>query len=177
MAGGSIAHADRLILEAATGTRPLTRDELRQVAEHVALAGFRPGTASPARGLSGLEWQGRTLHRSDRISAAERHYLRHAVVRQEWPLGTSLTDYIESIRYMVQDDRSGVFTSRYRGRQQVGFVRWSPELQGPDGSAWVLVEYRVGVGHWVTAYQPQEGLRALRSTEREDLRWLQQPRT
>lgn len=83
IAGGSTSEVDRLILDAATGARALTPGELRQVIKHVARAGFDPAPTSNARGLSGISWGGRMLRGSDRITAAERHYLRHVVRRQE----------------------------------------------------------------------------------------------
>jgi hypothetical protein len=69
---------DRLILEAASGARRLSRRELQRIREHVARAGFDPAV-----------YRGRT--------AAERHYAKHAIGRQEWPDRTTLARYAESI--------------------------------------------------------------------------------
>ena len=167
---------DRLMLEAATGARRLTRDELRQVLEYVAQAGFAPTPDVRAKGLAGISWQGRILRGSDRITAAERHYLEHVMQVQEWPPGTSLQDYLDSIRDVILDNRSGAFTSRYFGQWQLGVVGRSGSLQGPDGHPWILVEHRVGLKYWVTAFQLKDGLRALRAPERTDARWLRRPR-
>ncbi|MBA2448363.1 MAG: hypothetical protein H0V51_10090, partial [Chloroflexi bacterium] len=40
----------------------------------------------------------------------------------------------------------------------------------------VLVDYRLATGHWVTAFQPEQDLAALRDPRREDVRWLRPPR-
>lgn len=132
---------DRLILEAATGTRRLTAAELQRVLAHVARAGFDPNAMERVRGrLAGAVWQERLLAGRDMLPPAELHYLWHTVVRQEWPAGISLGEYIASIRRVLLDRGGGVFTSRYQGSWQLGVVRRSGELRGPRGWAWVLVE-------------------------------------
>jgi hypothetical protein len=170
------AEAHRLILDSAVSGRRLMRAELRRVLEHVALSGFDPNAREQARGrLAGIVWQGRSLRGSDLLPPAEAHYLQHVVREQSWPAGTSLQEYVESIRRVILDDSSGVFTSQYQSTWQLGIVRRSGMLRGPTGHNWVLVEYRVATGHWVTAYQiaqqpqPQDPRRDL-------LRWLRRPR-
>lgn len=61
-----------------------------------------------------------------------------------------------------------------RGELQVGIVGPSGAWRDPGGQAWILVEYRVGLGHWVTALQID--IQDLASPRRSDLRWLKQPR-
>jgi hypothetical protein len=173
----SLAKADRLILAAARGSRRLARRELQRVLEHVAQAGFDPAARERARGrLSGIVWQGRTLQGDDMLSPAEVHYLGHVILRQEWPAGTDLAEYIESARAIVLDRASGVFSSRYQGAWQLGVVRRSGNLRGPLGSDWVLVEYRLATGHWTTVYQPARGLQELQEPRRSHVRWLRRPR-
>ena len=150
-----LSDEDRLILEAASGARALTADEVAGIVGHVAGAGFDPAVH-----------RGRT--------AAERHYRKHVVDFQEWPDGTSLASYLASIDAVVRDGRSGLFTSRYRGAYQLGIVRRTYDLRGPRGLEYVLVEYRLDVGFWVTAYQIV-GLRDLQGPPRTELRWLRQP--
>lgn len=54
-AGGSLPRADQLILGASTGARSLSDEELREVLEHVAQAGFDPKARERARGeLAGI---------------------------------------------------------------------------------------------------------------------------
>lgn len=170
------SEADRLILAAATGVRELTPDELRRVLEHVAQAGFDPNARERARGLlAGLEWQGRAVRGRDMLSPSEAHYLRHVVKVQEWPSGTTLQAYLDSIRAVVLDPRSGVLTCRYQASWQLTVVRRSAALQGPLHLDWILVDYRVAMGHWVTAYQPVQGLLVLQAPVRTDIQWLRRP--
>jgi hypothetical protein len=166
----------RLIDEAAEGTRRLSNDELMQIVWHIGGAGFDPYAREQVRGsLAGTRWRGKVLRGRDRLPPLERHYLRH-VVQQQWPEHTSLQGYAASIRDVIRDPTSGVFTSRYQGAWQVGVVRLSRSLRGPGGSEWILIEYRTKTGHWVTAYQPAAGLAELQNPRRENVRWLRQPR-
>ena len=176
--GDPLVEPDRLIVEAATGARELSPDELRRVLEHVAGAGFHPAANAPAGGrLAGLVWQGRVLRGSDRLTAAEVHYLRHTVAQQEWPPGTTLDDYLTSVREVILDPTSGALTSRLSGQfWQLALVRRSGALRGPEGYEWLMVEYRVELGHWTTAFQLRDGLPAVTANpERQRQRWLRHP--
>jgi hypothetical protein len=156
IAGGALSSPDRLILESATGARSLSEDELRLVLSHVAQAGFDP-----------------IIYR--RRSAAEHHYQKHVVRQQEWPSETTLDDYLRSVRKVILDARSGLFTSRYQRAYQLGVIRPSSALRGPRGFDYVLVEYRLDLGRWVTAHQVARGLAEIQSPQRTELRWLRQP--
>jgi hypothetical protein len=174
-AGSGPLDAARLIVEAATGARQLTPDEVQRVLERVAAAEFDPSALERARGrLAGQIWRGAKLAAGTMLSPAEAHYLRHVVVGQEWPTGLSLQEYVESIRSVILDPSSGVAVSRYQGAWQLSVLRRSESLRGPHGSEWVLVEYRVATGHWVTAFQPSPGLLVLQDPSRTDVRWLRQ---
>ncbi|HEX5503766.1 MAG TPA: hypothetical protein VFW96_14175 [Thermomicrobiales bacterium] len=169
-----LAAANRLLLAAAEGRRRLDGDELRSVLEQVAPAGFHPTSLEQARGrLRGIAWRGRVLAGRDRLPAAEAHYLRHVVVGQEWPAGTTLTQYLASIRDVILDPASGVLIGRYSGEWQLTVVRRSGALRGSQGFEWVMVDYRVSIGHWVTAHQLAAGLSAVTASPlRERLQWL-----
>jgi hypothetical protein len=176
-AGDLAAEAERLILEAATRARDLSADELQRVLEHVARAGFYTATLTTAGGrLRGLVWRGRTLRGRDRLTPAEAHHLRHVVARRDWPAATSLADYLDSIRNIVLDPASGVLVSLLDGEWQLIVVRRSGTLRGPQGYEWVMVDYRVSVGAWMTAHQLGEGLASITDSPRRDnLRWLRLP--
>lgn len=169
---------DRLILEFATGSRPVTESELANILEHVAHAGFDPTPNAMAGGrLAGLTWQGRVLRGRDRLSSAEVHYLRHVAVRGEWPTGTSLEQYLHSARTVIGDPATGVLVSRYdKVYWQLTAVRLSGDLKGPQGYDWVAVEYRLETGYWVTAYQPEGGLAGITGNpRRQEQQWLRSP--
>lgn len=150
---------DSLILQAALGRHPLTRRELRDILEHVARAGFNlQATETAHSDLAGIVWQGHLLTATDRIRPDHRHFLKHVVVDQEWPLDTGLEEYVDSISDVVLDPTAGVCTNQYLGAWSLAIVRESRELRGPGGHDWVLVQYRLGWRHWVTAFQPAKGL-------------------
>lgn len=166
-----IHHLIREVAE--TGRRP-TDVEVQRLREHIAQAGFHP--LSLARGggrVAGLSWRGRALRGSDPLTTAEVHYLWHVVRRREWPPGVELEAYLQSARDVVLDPTSGVFLSRYEGQLQVGLIGASGALRGPGGRSSVLIEYRVELGHWVTAFQIE--LADLSPPRRSEFRWLLMP--
>jgi hypothetical protein len=174
---GATPEADRLILEAATAPRDLDAAELALVLQHVARAGFDPDALERVGGrLAGVPWQGRVLKGGDRLPPAEVHYLRHVVAQDEWPEGTTLAEYLQSMRAAILDRASGVFVSRFGGNWQIAVICPSRDLRGPGGHEWVMVEYRVTTGLWVTGFQPAQGLaQATQDPQREAGRWLRRP--
>ncbi len=149
MVGRVPVAADALLLAAATGARRLSAQELAIVLAHVAQAGFDPQARERARGqLAGLVWRGQVLEGSTLLPPVERHYLKHVLVQREWPEGTTLERYTESIRAVVLDPASGVATRCYEGRAwQLSIVRRSGALRGPADHQWILVDYRPETGH------------------------------
>lgn len=165
---------DQLILEAVTGARRLTREELHEVLEHVARAGFDPNARERARGeLAGIVWQGQVLRGSTLLPPAERHYVKHVLLRREWPTGTSLEDYLESARQTILNSGSSVFVSAYQGQWQLAVIGKSGSWRGPHGNEFIVVEYRVETGHWTTVFQPRDMYTDfIRTAGRERVRWL-----
>jgi hypothetical protein len=163
-----------LIVAAGRRERDLSGEELERVLGHIARVGFDPDARERVRGtIVGLERPtGGRVQRGDRLPPAEVHYLRHVVARREWPDGSTLAGYLRSISRVIADPDSGVFVSRYQGAWQLGVVRESRELRGPNGFTWLLVDYRVQTGHWTTAHQLRDGLAGLAIPGREEIRWL-----
>lgn len=150
--------------------RLLCGTPLRSILFHIGNAGFdpRPLERAGAR-LAGVAWQGRVLATGDRLLPLEAHYLRHVVVQQEWPVGTTTSDYEQSLRAVILHPECGVYFTRYRTRWQLACVRYLP-LYG-----WRMVEYRVQAGHWMTGFHPINGLKHFDRPERKYGRWLRQP--
>jgi hypothetical protein len=160
------------LLNTLTGTRALTDADLAAIATHLSGVGFSPAPTERAGGrLAGLLWQGRVLRGSDRLTPADAHYLRHVVVQREWPIGTTLAQFLASLATVVRDPTSGMVGSRFRGQWHVGVIRHSRALQGPRGYPYVFVDYRVSFGYWMTALQPVTGLAYLHDRARSDLQW------
>ena len=154
-AGGSPSRADQLILAAATGARRLSDEELREVLEHVAHAGFDP---RPDR-------RGRT--------AAEKHFRKHVIEQREWPEDTTFEQYLASARMVVLDPRSSIMTSQYYREHQLAVIGPSGSMRGPKGGDWIVVEYRLGLGHWTTVFQPEDLQHDfIHVPRRENVRWL-----
>ncbi len=170
--------ANRLIFEAATGGRQLTPDELQQTVDHMAQVGFDPDAQEDVGGrLVGLSWKGRIVQSGDRLSSAEVHYLRHVVLQKEWPDGTTYEAYLDSLEKVIKDPQSGLLVNQFRDRGwQLTIVGRSGSMRGPAGSEWIMIEYRLSTGHWVTAFQPREGLDYLEMPERSQKLWLRRPR-
>lgn len=148
------AGIDQLIALAAMGERDLSPQELQQVLEHVAAAGFDPVS----------------LVRRSQLTIAEAHFIKHA---GEWTLGTTLADYLASARRTVRE-ADAIVTHQYRGQWQIGFLRESGAERGNSGADFVLVQYRLTIGRWVTVHQPQRGLQVFADENVEAARWLRQ---
>jgi len=175
---GNFSDTSRLILEAAASGRHLTGDELQQVIQHVAQAGFDSTAIEDVGGrLVGLIWKDHRIRTGDSLPPAEVHYLRHVAVQSEWPLGTAYDEYLASLRDVILDPQTGFLINQFRDRGwQLTAIRSSGSLQGPAGRDWIVIEYRLATGHWVTAFQPREGLAYLERPERRQTIWLRRPR-
>jgi hypothetical protein len=177
MASDDVNHdIARLLPGVADANRQVIDVELRLVLDQVAAAGFDPLARETARRpLQGQVWQGQTITTKTRLPPAVRHWLLHARVNAEWPVGTTLHQYVESLRQVILDPDSGVFVNRYRGALSLGVIRQTRDLHGPGGYDWILVQYRVATGHWTTGFQPADGLDEIDAPEWEDVRWLRRP--
>ncbi len=177
-ADSASARLDRHILEASRGERQLTPNSLGEIQKHVAHAWYNlTWKLRISRELVGTQWRGRVLQPGDELTTDVVHYLKHAVVRQEWPPGMAFAAYRESLRDVIRDPDSGLLTSTYRDKGcHLSIIRRSRELQGPGGYEWLLVEYRVSTGNIATAFQLEEGLEYLKRFGRSEQRWLRRPR-
>ncbi|KPL70106.1 hypothetical protein ADN00_18870 [Ornatilinea apprima] len=163
---------DDLVHIAGIGLRKLTPGELDRVVRHVANAGFSSTEMMRVRmPIRGQFWNGKWLGTDDRIPTDVGHYLKHVVVNQEWPDGTTLKDYKRSLREVILDPASDIFVSKYNDAWQIGFIRESREWQGLRGKDFILVEYKVQYGYWTTGFQPQNLSRQV-FEGRESIVWL-----
>jgi hypothetical protein len=172
-----LGNVDRLIVSAATGASALDSERLLLIREHVSGAGFSASRYLVGGRLEGIIWNGQALRRTDEPTAAEVHYLRHSVLRKEWPRGTTLKGYLRSLREVILDPASGLLTSVWHHRVwHLSILRRSGPERGPEGHEWLLVEYEVEAGRWTTAFQLDDGLAFLMADRRrKEQRWLQQP--
>lgn len=169
----------RRILAAATDpARLLAEEELARVVRHIAGAGFDPHALERARGnlVGALRPNGEGVAPRDRLGPGEIHYLRHVVVGREWPDGTTPEEYFSNAASIVRDPSSRIFASRYQGVWQCGFIAKNVLPWGPQGKAWIIVDYRLSTGHWTTVFQwghgPENLADPILDARREELRWL-----
>ncbi len=162
-----------LIRVAGLGLRELSDDELRKIVEKVAKAGFnREHTSLVKPEMAGLVWKGKPLEVGERLPADEWHFVKHVLARQEWPEGTSLDEYLESLRAVIRNPESSIMVSRYQGIYwQIAFIAESGRWRGVGGSDFILVEYRDGYGFWITGFQPVDLQKQLH-VHRSDIWWL-----
>ncbi len=166
----------RLLLAAVANQHHITDVELNEIIGHVADAGFDPMARETARRpLQGQVWRGQRINAKTRLPPEVRHWLLHACVNREWPPGTTLRDYTNSLRQVVLDPDSGTFINQYKGELSLGIIRETRELRGPGGYAWLLVQYRVATGHWTTAFQPAAGIDEIAAPEWGSVIWLRRP--
>ncbi|MCE5209845.1 MAG: phage head morphogenesis protein [Chloroflexi bacterium] len=166
--------ADDLIRVAGLGLRGLSPSELNKVVRHVAEAGFEPGGQQKiSTMLAGQIWEGKVLQKGEFIKPDVAHYLKHVTVSKEWPEGTNLEEYLQSLKNIVEDPNSDIFISKYNDAWQVGFVGKSGKWQGAKGNSFIFVEYKVKYGYWVTGFQPKDiETQVLNYKEREILKWI-----
>ena len=167
---------DEMIFDLAAGVRDPTGQDLEKIRLHVAEAGFDPTRMLPAdqRVVGMHSSRGSVIRQGDPLSTGELHYLRHAVRQEEWPVGTSLGRYQDSLSALAASLRVGILL------RQIAHFGWhvtiigrSGRWKGRLGSDWMIVEYRVSDGYWVTGYQPRDGL--LFANRRPRRRWLRLP--
>jgi hypothetical protein len=166
-------NAEELIKFASLDLRPLTRVEIGKITNLVAERGFNDNLLEKAGGrLTGLEWQGNTIKGSDMMGSGIVHYLRHVVAGNEWPAGTTIDQYYDSISQVIKDNQTKIFVSRYSGELQIGFTRESGEYAGIKSRGLFFVEYRLKTGQVVTANQAKIIDDIINASERSDLRWI-----
>ena len=167
---------NELIIEIAESGRQATDGEIRRIREHVAGVGYEPGGMTKAgRIVAGLWWQGRRIRSNDRIENSVAHFLRHVAARPEWPIGTTFSEYISSLRHVIEDPEGGIFVERVYGQWRLSFMARAYDAAGPRSGGWILVGYPVEYGYWSTSYQPKVGLRHFTLNEAEGERWIRHP--
>jgi len=169
--------AHRIINDLAATGRPATDQEITIIRQHLAAAGFDPNAREELGGRRTTElWKGKELKGSDRLPPLEVKYIRHVLHKDEWPPGTTIDEFERSVREAVLSPDGGVFLSRYKGEQGVGFVARSGSWRGPSGLNWILVDYRLAQGHIMTAYQVATLAEITGHEQRSEMRWLRLPK-
>lgn len=165
--------ADDLIRVAGLELRELTPSEVNRIVEKIGELGLCHDPIQKVdNSTAGLVWKGKALQIGEMVSPEEAHYLKHVMVREEWPEETTLDEYVSSLRQVIENPNSSIFISKYDGNWQIGFIGESGKWQGSKGHKFILVEYRVKYGYWVTGFQP-EFIEKQIIQKRETILWIQ----
>jgi len=100
----------------------------------------------------------------------------HVEDNLEWPRGTTPDEYLESLRAVVLDERSGLYLEYSEDDLDwtvyvVGRVRRA--WYGPASAGWVVVIFNADRSLWVTGFQPERGIDYV--TDRDGF-WVRSPR-
>jgi hypothetical protein len=165
---------DELIEELIRTGRDVTNAELRELRRLVADAGFGPNAISPAGGdVAGLVWQGMNIASGDWLPNETLHFLKHVVAGQEWPTGTSLDEYVQSLRDTILEEEGAVSMEQVHTFHRLTFLSSSNRWRGPNGGPWILVGYNINYAYWSTGFQPKQRQISFIQEERSNRRWLQ----
>jgi len=133
---------DDLVRVAGLGLRELTPKEVNTITRYIAQGQFEPnGKQRVVNLLSGQVWDRRKLEKGDMVEPGVIHYLKHVVVEKEWPSETNYEQYVQSLKDIIENPKSGIFVSKYNEAWQVGFIGESGKWQGDGGFSHILVEY------------------------------------
>ncbi len=133
-----------LIEELLDTGREATDAEITMTRHAVSASGFDPLAKSRVRGpLVGATLGGHVLARGDMLPNDVWHYVKHVVVGFEWPAGTTMSQYISSLREVINDASNPILLDVMYGIPRLTFFGPGGSSTGPEGGEWILVGYDV----------------------------------
>lgn len=152
--GGWSDHpVDRLIRNAVNEYRKLNEQELRYIIKHVATRPLDDRVVrvkGEIRRLPG-KWKGTPFTDLLRLSLAEIHLIERTVMNQQWPLDTTLEQYIYDLWQAVKNAEQ-IYTYTFNGQPYIGFLA-SNHVKGPNSEPFLWVAYSAAYGVIRTGYQ------------------------
>lgn len=147
--------ADAIILDLITTGHQATADELEAIIAHVARASFASYLSRvPTKVRQALGQQGVSC--PARMPSVEWHLLERVYLDQQWPPGTTTTQYVHDLHQAVLHPDAEVWTYRYFGQPSAGFLSPS-HVQGLPGSErYLFVAYSPTFGTLTTGYQASD---------------------
>jgi len=185
-AGAGSPEAERaaiaaLVRDVAESGREIADEELRRLRKYlVSWTLDRPLRIVADSETWGYPWPGPDdppILPADQLDQREAKYLKHVVHRGEWPVGTSIDEYMATLRHVVLDENGGVYLERDADSWKVTFVARTPRRRGARGGDYIIVAFLPEKDRWLTGFRPTEGLTAI--TRRPSIggaRWLKRPR-
>ncbi len=167
-----------LIRDIGESGRDITDEELQRLRTYLAAVSLaRPSVARVDDGAGGLMWEGHILKGGDWMPRLAAKYLKHVMLNREWPDGTTIEEYAESLAEAVQDPTGGVYVERDEDTWKVTCVARSHRWTGRHGAAYIVVAFLPAKDPWLTGFQPDRGLRYITQDQlRTSGRWLRRPR-
>jgi hypothetical protein len=166
--------SEELVARLVTGpARPIRADLRALRARAVTKALLRSYEIPAPPEIHGELLGGRVIRAGDPIDVRLAKYLQHAVREEQWPAGTTFSEFVASLEDVVRSDRSGVYADRRSSGWVVTFVGRSDIWEGLDGGPYIVVLYDCAHERLVTAFQPTRGLRYVEDNARvTDGLWL-----
>lgn len=133
-----------------------TTQELAQLVTHVAQAPFSTRLIkvnprfSQALATSGIQLA------EPYLSSIALHLLKRVYIEQQWPVGTTTTQYLADLQQAVQHPACAIYTYRWQGESFVSFL--APSQQPSNASVrnpqhFIFVAYSADYGTIKTGFQ------------------------
>lgn len=158
--------------------RRIADDELARLRAYLAnhtLA--RPNRAQVDAEVGGHYWIGRVVMPGEWMDRRDAKYLKHVVGLGEWPDGTTVEEYMQSLFEALMDPGAGLAIERDVGSWKLTFAARSRQWRGPLGGPYIVVPFLPEKDLWLTGFQPEQGLTTIeRHWRTAGGRWLRTPR-
>lgn len=144
--------ANDVILDLIAAARQATPDEVAAIIAHVAQVPFA-AYLSPVPGSLRNFLAAHGIQVPTRLPSVERHLLKRIYDEQQWPIGTTVDDYLNDLHQAVHHQDVGLWTYRYYGRPYAGFMAPSHVRAVPRPLAFIYVAYDPQFSTITTGYQ------------------------
>ncbi len=143
---------DTLIKELIQSGRQATDDELSQIIDHVTQAPLASRLIRPPGWLREALAQ-RDITLPARVSAGEAHLLKRTYYDQQWPVDTSLDEFVADLRHAIRHQEAHMWTYEYFDEPHVSFLAPSHIRGTPGAKPYIFVAYSARYGTLTTGYQ------------------------
>lgn len=158
-----------IILKLIATSRLATSDEVDTIIDHIAQAPFATYLSRvPGRIRRPLAQIG--IPTAAKMASVEWHLLERVYLDEQWPVGTTVNQYVADLHQAVRHPNAQVWTYRYYGDPFVGCRALSHVQQVPKPEAYLFVSYSPIFSSITTGYQSSSLVAALRQGCTEVLR-------
>lgn len=145
-------NADQLIIALIETGRRATKEELRQITEHVAQSPFASRPLKINRWLRNELEKRQVAVPQPTIPAIELHLLKRVVFDQQWPPHTTVAQFLADLHQAVRHPKARIWTYRFLGEPFVGFLSPS-HIQNVPRPEDFIVAYSADYGTIKTGFQ------------------------